>query len=173
MNTRTPQGRIALLVAAGALVLTTGCSAMKNDAGAAKAVDNTATAIDPTPMPAGTPMAAMGAGAMLSGSQEVPPNPSAATGKSMLMVAPDMSVSGAVEVMGMTPTAAHIHEAAPGSNGPVIVPLTKTGDHTFAAPAGARLTDAQYAAYKAGKLYVNVHSAQYPNGEIRMQMLPK
>jgi hypothetical protein len=37
----------------------------------------------------------------------------------------------------MTATAAHIHEGASGSNGPVIVPFTKTSDNTFEAPAGA------------------------------------
>jgi hypothetical protein len=40
----------------------------------------------------------------------------------------------------------------------------------FDAPAGAKLTDAQYAAYKAGNLYVNVHSAKNPGGEIRAQL---
>jgi len=57
-----------------------------------------------------------------------------------------------------------------GANGPVIVPFNKTADNTFEAPAGAKLTDAQYASYKAGKLYVNVHSAAHPGGEIRAQL---
>ncbi len=172
MNVRTPQARIAMIAAVGALVLTTGCSAMKKDAAAPMAVEKTATAMDPTPAPAGTPMAA-GGSMMLSGAMEVPPNSSMATGKSMIMIGADMSVSGSVEVMGMTPTAAHIHEAMQGANGPVIVPFAKTGPNTFAPAAGAKLTDAQYASYKAGKLYINVHSAQFPNGEIRMQMMPK
>jgi CHRD domain len=164
--------RFAWMVAFGALVMTTGCSAMKKDAGAPMAVEKTATAMNPTPTPAGTPAAGMGA-MTLTGAQEVPPNTSAASGKSMLNVGADMSVTGSVEVMGMTPTAAHIHEAAQGANGPVIVPFTKTGANTFAPPAGAKLTEAQYASYKAGKLYVNVHSAQFPGGEVRMQLMPK
>lgn len=106
----------------------------------------------------------------LSGAQEVPPNQSKATGKSTLMIAADKSVTGGVEVMGMTATAAHIHEAPAGTNGGVIVPLTKSGDNSFVAPPGAKLTDAQYESYKAGKLYVNVHSAAYPGGEVRMQL---
>ena len=53
----------------------------------------------------------------------------------------------------MTATASHIHEGAPGTNGPVIVPFTKTGDNTFASSEGAKLTESQYAAYKAGNLY--------------------
>jgi hypothetical protein len=52
------------------------------------------------------------------------------------------------------------------------VPFTKTADNTFVAPDGAKLTDAQYDAYKAGGLYVNVHSAAYPGGEIRGQLKP-
>ena len=172
MNMNTSQARFAVIVTLGALLLTTGCSAMKNDSGAPMAVEKTATAIDPTPTPAGTPEMAM-AGMMLSGAQEVPPNQSAATGKSSVRIGADMTVTGSVNVMGMTPTAAHIHEAAPGANGPVIVPFAKTGANTFAPAPGAKLTDAQFASYKAGKLYINVHSAQFPNGEIRMQLMPK
>jgi hypothetical protein len=43
----------------------------------------------------------------------------------------------------MTVTTAHIHEAPPAKNGPVIVPFAKTADNTFAPAAGAKLTDAQ------------------------------
>ena len=67
-------------------------------------------------------------------------------------------------------TASHIHEGAAGANGPVIVPFTKTGDNTFVAPEGAKLTESQYASYKAGNLYVNVHSAKNPGGEVRAQL---
>jgi hypothetical protein len=34
------------------------------------------------------------------------------------------------------------------------------------------LTDAQYKSYKAGELYVNVHSDAYKGGEIRGQLMP-
>jgi hypothetical protein len=52
----------------------------------------------------------------------------------------------------------------------VIVPFTKTGDNKFAPAADAKLTEAQYAAYKAGKLYVNVHSEKNAGGEVRAQL---
>lgn len=172
MNKNTSKVQVAILAAVGALVLMTGCSSMKNDGAAPMAVEKTATAIEPTPSPAGTPAMAMG-NMMLSGAQEVPPNASTATGKSTVRIGADMMVTGSVDVMGMTPTAAHIHEAAAGSNGPVIVPFAKTGANSFAPPVGARLTESQYASYKAGKLYINVHSAQFPGGEIRLQMMPK
>lgn len=107
---------------------------------------------------------------ILSGGNEVPAVTTSASGTGTVTINPDHSVSASITVTGMTPTASHIHEGAAGSNGPVIVPFTKTGDNTFAAPAGAKLTDSQYASYKAGNLYVNVHSAQHPAGEIRAQL---
>lgn len=107
----------------------------------------------------------------LKGSAEVPPVNTAATGSGQITVLPDHTVSGSIKVSGLVPTMAHIHEAAVGKNGPPIITLVKTADDSFAVPAKARLTDAQYASFTAGKLYLNVHSAQYPNGEIRAQLL--
>ena len=106
----------------------------------------------------------------LTGANEVPPVTTGAAGSGTVTIKDDRSVAAKITVTGMTPTAAHIHEAAAGSNGPVIVPFSKTGDNAFEAPANAKLTEEQYAAYKAGKLYVNVHSAKNPGGEIRAQL---
>jgi hypothetical protein len=106
----------------------------------------------------------------LSGSNEVPPVTSAGTATGTVEVKPDRTVTANITVTGMTPTAAHIHEAAAGANGPVIVPFTKVGDNRFVAPEGARLTETQYASYKAGNTYVNVHSAKNPGGELRAQL---
>ena len=106
----------------------------------------------------------------LSGAHEVPPVSTAATGTASVTVYPDHAVSARVVATGMNATASHIHDGAMGANGPVIVPFIKIDDNTFAAPAGSKLTDAQYADYLAGKLYVNVHSAAHPGGEIRAQL---
>jgi hypothetical protein len=108
----------------------------------------------------------------LIGAEEVPPVMTAATGNGSVTINPDMTVIAKVTVRGMDATAAHIHLAAVGVNGPVIVPFTKTADNTFESAPGARLTEAQYAAFKAGQLYVNVHSAKNPGGEVRAQIIP-
>lgn len=105
----------------------------------------------------------------LSGANEVPPVTTTASGEGTISIADDGTVSGSVMTKGVNGTAAHIHMGAPGKNGAVIVPLTKEGD-TYKAPAGAKLTADQMSAFKAGDLYVNVHSAANPNGEIRGQL---
>ncbi len=72
----------------------------------------------------------------LSGSQGVPPVMTSATGTGQITVGAD--------------------KAAAGQNGPVVIPLAKSGDGKWSVPAGAKLTDPQYEAYRAGNLYVNV-----------------
>ena len=106
----------------------------------------------------------------LDGASEVPAVTTTATGNAPVDIKADRTETALVIVTGMTATASHIHEGAAGANGPVIVPFVKTGDNTFAAAEGAKLTEAQYESYKAGKLYVNVHSAKNPGGEIRGQL---
>jgi hypothetical protein len=114
----------------------------------------------------------MGSGVTLTGANEVPGNDSSAAGSGTVKVADDHSVTADITVTGMTATAAHIHQGAKGANGPVVVPFTKAGDNHFVSAPGAKLTDAQYEAYKAGNLYVNVHSAAHPGGEVRAQLAP-
>jgi len=96
---------------------------------------------------------------------------SAGTGTGTITVGDDKSVKGSVTTKGIAGTAAHIHEAPAGKNGPVIIPLDKDGD-TYKVPANAKLTDAQFASFKAGNLYVNVHTAAHPDGELRGQLKP-
>jgi len=107
----------------------------------------------------------------LTGGHEVPPVTTNASGSGTLSINADKSVAGSITTSGVEGTMAHIHEAAAGKNGPIIVPLEKQGDR-WAVPAGAKLTDAQYKAFQNGDLYVNVHSAAHPGGEIRAQLKP-
>jgi hypothetical protein len=140
----------AWVVAGAAMVLLVGCAKMKEERSATT-----------------------GGNVMLSGTQEVPAVGSSASGSGTIVVAADRTVSGSVTTSGITGTAAHIHMGAAGQNGGVIVPLAKSADgRTWSVPPGTKLSDAQYEAWKAGNLYVNVHSDAYKGGEIRGQLKP-
>lgn len=111
--------------------------------------------------------------ANLTGAQEVPPTASAATATGFLSVDPaTRAVSGRITVSGVTPTAAHVHQGATGSNGGVQVHLVQSATDTsvWAVPANTILTVDQYRAFLEGNLYFNVHSAAFPAGEIRGQI---
>jgi hypothetical protein len=123
-------------------------------------------------MAACTSMGASAQAQALSGDQEVPPVSTSASGSGTIAVAPDGAVSGSVKTTGVAGTMAHIHMAAPGKNGPVIVPLVKSGDGEWSVPPGSKLNADQMKAYQAGELYVNVHSDANKGGEIRAQLKP-
>jgi hypothetical protein len=107
----------------------------------------------------------------LAGSNEVPANASTAAGAATIGLNPaTLEVTGGITTTGIAGTGAHIHQAATGVAGPVIVPLTDGGSGTWMVPAGARLTPDQFASWLNGGLYVNVHSAAFPAGEIRGQL---
>jgi len=111
----------------------------------------------------------------LAGTEEVPAVDTTAGGEASLTV--DL-VSGAVEgevtTRGLTPTAAHIHDAFAGDNGPILIPLDQDPNDAsvFAVPAGALLDDAGIERLLAGALYVNVHTDAQPAGAVRGQILP-
>ena len=107
---------------------------------------------------------------MLSGAQEVPPIDTKAFAKNLIVIEADGSVSGDIETSQLAGTAAHIHAGAAGTNGPVLVTLAKTADNRWSVPAGTKLTPTQYESFRAGNLYANVHSAEHPSGEIRVQL---
>jgi hypothetical protein len=108
----------------------------------------------------------------LTGDQEVPANSSTAVGTGSITVAADGAVSGSVTAPTIQGMAAHIHVGAAGVNGPVIIPLTGGPGGVWSVPPGAKLTAEQMQAYKAGGLYVNVHTAEHKGGEIRTQLTP-
>jgi hypothetical protein len=108
----------------------------------------------------------------LTGSEETPPVTTSATGTGTISIAADKSVSGTIKTTGIDGMAAHIHLGAPGMAGPPIITLTKNADGSWSVPAGSKLTDDQYASFKAGNLYVNVHSPEHKPGEIRAQLKP-
>src|SRR3984957_2728077 len=108
----------------------------------------------------------------LIGAEETPPVTTSAMATGTIVIAADKSVSGTLKATGIDGTVAHIHVGAPGGSGPPIITLAKGADGTWMVPAGSKLTDEQYASFKAGNLYVNIHSAAHPPGEIRAQLKP-
>jgi CHRD domain len=65
--------------------------------------------------------------------------------------------------------AAHIHMGAKGVSGPVVVPLC--GPCKSPLSKTVSLSASVITAIKKGKAYVNVHTAKYPAGEIRGQLV--
>jgi hypothetical protein len=108
----------------------------------------------------------------LSGAQEVPAIHSTARGEGIITVLPNHDLRAEVIVHGINPTMVHIHEGAAGHNGPPIIWLKQAGAHRWRVPPGTKLTAAEYQAFRAGKLYFNVHSKRDPAGELRGQIKP-
>jgi hypothetical protein len=112
--------------------------------------------------------------ASLNGASETPPNPSLGTGTATAVLdVPSKTFRWTVRYSGLSgaATMAHFHgPAAPGVAAGVQIPLT--GDLTSPTNGQATLTDSQIADLQAGLWYVNVHTAQYPKGEIRGQVIP-
>ncbi|PPK97919.1 CHRD domain-containing protein [Kineococcus xinjiangensis] len=67
-----------------------------------------------------------------------------------------------------TATGAHIHEAAEGVNGPVVVSLAPPSDGDSAGCVDTPL--AQEILSSPQDYYVNVHNAEYPGGALRGQL---
>ncbi|MDQ7040404.1 MAG: CHRD domain-containing protein [Rhodothermus sp.] len=71
--------------------------------------------------------------------------------------------------------AAHFHQAPAGQDGPVVRTLTFDGNTASGVwrPTDAEpLTDELIRELLAGNIYLNIHTAQYPAGEIRGQIRP-
>ena len=109
--------------------------------------------------------------ATINSAQEVPPNGSTATGfGSFRLDTTANTITWHVEFSGLssTETASHIHGfAPPGTNAGVLINLGTGSPKT----GSAAITDAQEASFLAGLAYVNIHSGNFPGGEIRGQML--
>lgn len=109
----------------------------------------------------------------LSGAEEVPAVQTAAKGVARIHIDPDRSVKGHVETTGLEGTAAHVHLGERGKNGPPVITLAQGDAGRWHIPEGTVLSEEHYAAYRAGHLYVNVHSAAHKPGEIRAQIVPE
>jgi hypothetical protein len=69
-------------------------------------------------------------------------------------------------------TAAHIHEATAGSNGPVVVNLSppSNGSSAGCVDTGDADLAADITLGESSNYYVNVHNAEYPGGAVRAQL---
>lgn len=124
----------------------------------------------------------------LSGNEEVPPVQTDATGSAEFTAPHFDNISYSVEVSNIDKvTAAHIHSGKIGENGPIVVTLFKaetlstepingnlaSGNITNAnlegPMAGKTLMDLTKS-MELGETYVNVHTEENPNGEIRGQI---
>jgi hypothetical protein len=114
--------------------------------------------------------------AALSGANEVPANDSKATGTATVTIDGNQ-LTFKVEVSNLdNATMAHIHGAAPGQNGGVLVPLYKgdgaAGFSGVLAQGTVTVEPAVVEAIRAGNAYVNVHTKANPRGELRGQLEP-
>lgn len=108
--------------------------------------------------------------ATLNGASEVPVNPSTATGTATLTFNTTTKIFTITATHNIAaPTNGHIHKAAIGVSGPAVFPFA-----TFTSPinyTSVALDAAQEADLNAHLYYVNIHTAAYPGGEIRGQLI--
>jgi hypothetical protein len=105
----------------------------------------------------------------LKASSEVPPAQSSGDGNAMVTLDTEKkTVAWKTTFSGLSgdATAAHFHgPAAPGENaGPAVDISGKIEE------GSASVTDDQIKDLQAGKWYINIHTAKYPDGEIRGQL---
>ncbi|MDM7916372.1 MAG: CHRD domain-containing protein [Candidatus Eisenbacteria bacterium] len=109
--------------------------------------------------------------AALTSEQEVPPNDSPGYGVCSITLVDENTITFRLEFADLTSqaVAAHIHLGYAGQNGPVLYPLSEV---PFDSPIEGTIDfDPQYLdELESQGLYVNIHTVNYPNGEIRGQI---
>ncbi len=112
--------------------------------------------------------------ANLSSAQEVPTNASTATGYARVFLNETAgTITYRVVFSGLTSnqTASHIHGPADrGANGAVIIDTGSSGATSGTLTGTSPITAPQIALLKSQQTYLNVHSANFPGGEIRGQL---
>lgn len=110
---------------------------------------------------------------VLTGAQEVPPTGSTATGSANVTVVGNrLAIDGAWDGFDIVDPGAHVHGPAPaGANAGILFALSydnqsRTFEGTFT------LDQEQMSYFLENELYLNLHSAAFPGGEIRGQITP-
>ncbi|KAA3604270.1 MAG: CHRD domain-containing protein [Planctomycetota bacterium] len=106
--------------------------------------------------------------AELDGGQEVPPVTTSAAGWASFQLNPDSSLTYDLHAWDLQGTAAHVHIGAAGQNGGILIPLN--GGPTVWSGTSSPLSAAEIDLLRTEGLYVNVHTAANPGGEIRGQL---
>ncbi len=111
----------------------------------------------------------------MDGGQEVPAIVTAGSGIGYATVnTATGAITAVIRTSGLmdAATAAHIHAAAAGSNGDVIITLVQdaTDSGLWSTEDGAELDSGQITAFENEGLYFNVHTDANPGGEIRGQI---
>ena len=126
--------------------------------------------------------------APLSGENEVPPVQSSATGLAEFTPPVNDSIKYRINITGISgATGAHIHSGQAGENGEVVADLLtsmKVNDVSYGMTIRGNLSDSSLkgpmegktledlaAAMDSGQTYVNIHTTQHPDGEIRGQVI--
>jgi hypothetical protein len=115
--------------------------------------------------------------AYINGAQEVPASGSAATGFGRVFL-DEMAgtITFTVEFSGLTSnqTAAHIHApGVVGMNGGVIINLGTVGGTSNTISGSAAITPTQIDQLRSHQAYINIHTMNFPDGEIRGQLALK
>lgn len=115
----------------------------------------------------------MVADVILSGLNEVPAVTTTATGLALVRLTANKQLYTRVTVTNLEATdaltAAHIHKAATGVNGAVMIGLCSNAAD-FNTIKTVTVDDATFASLKADALYVNAHSTNRPSGVVRGQI---
>jgi len=105
----------------------------------------------------------------MSGNVEVPKGAPSGSGTAAVSISGTSVCWSFIGLTGIDPpTAAHIHKAAAGKSGPVVVPFGGAFK-----PSGCTTTTAAIAksiVAAPGSFYVNVHTAKFPAGAVRAQL---
>lgn len=111
----------------------------------------------------------------LSAAEQIPPVEAAGYGTADLSWDPATRVvTWRIDYSNMCRvTMAHFDYGARGHNGPVAIWLTKKGEPVKSPIVGtATLSPKEATEFEAGDWYINVHTKDHPEGEVRGQVVP-